>query len=126
MSGVSDMPPKPFSIYFLDQEHPSLLVLGYFSNSLALHANLSRSSHTIRSLFRQHDARWKKKKKKEKKKKTHKSSSSGVSPVMVLSSDTGTGAEEAAALSEPPVEATAMPIVEIMVPRALFVAISRS
>lgn len=46
--------------------------------------------------------------------------------MMVLSSDTGTGAEEAAALSEPPVEATAMPIVEIMVPRALFVAISRS
>lgn len=67
-----------------------------------------------------------KEKEKGKEKKTHKSSSSGVSPVMVLSSDTETGAEEAAALSEPPVEATAMPIVEIMVPRALFVAISRS
>lgn len=58
-------------------------------------------------------------------KKTHKSSSSGVSPVMVLSSDTETGAEEAAALSEPPVAATAMPMVEIMVPRALFMVVSR-
>lgn len=83
MSGVSDMPPKPFSIYFLDQEHPSLLVLGYFSNSLALHANLSRSSHTIRSLFRQHDARWKKKKKKEKKKKN--------SQILLLGSLAGDG-----------------------------------
>lgn len=45
--------------------------------------------------------------------------------MMVLSSDTETGAEEAAALSEPPVAATAMPMVEIMVPRALFMVVSR-
>lgn len=46
--------------------------------------------------------------------------------MIVLSSDTETGAEEAAALSEPPEEATAIPMVEIMVPRALFMVVSRS
>lgn len=43
--------------------------------------------------------------------------------MIVLSSDTETGAEEAAALSEPPEEATAIPMVEIMVPRALFMVV---